>query len=395
MTLYKIQTFNNIAMEGLERFPAQQFVISENQDNPQAIIVRSQDLHEHTFRDQLLAIGRAGAGTNNIPVEKLTEKGIPVFNTPGANANAVKELVVAGMLLACRHICPAWQYVLNLKGNAAEFETQVEKGKKQFAGYELYGRTLGIVGLGAIGVRVANAALGLGMQVIGYDPVISVKQAWQLSSSVQQAHQLDDLLRKSDFISLHVPLNDKTRGMIAAQHFDKMKSEAVLLNFARQGIVDHEALKQALSKKQLSVYVSDFPHPDFLAFPQTINLPHLGASTNESELNCAKMIVDEIKDYLLHGNIVNAVNFPDVEMPWAAGCRLAIVNKNIPNMVGQISTILAKHGYNVSDLINKSKNDMAYTLIDIDGEVNELVTDELLLIDGIIRVRRVGFKGNA
>jgi D-3-phosphoglycerate dehydrogenase / 2-oxoglutarate reductase len=393
MTIYNIQTLNNIAAEGLERLPTDQFSMSNSQADPHAIILRSYTLHEHRFGKNLLAVGRAGAGTNNIPIEQLTAQGIPVFNTPGANANAVKELVLAGMLLACRQICPAWQYVLNLKGDHADFEKQVEEGKKQFAGYELLGRTLGIIGLGAIGVRIANVALALGMRVIGYDPVISVRQAWQLSSSVEQAHHLDDVLKQADFISLHVPLNDQTRGMINLRHFDMMKPEAVLLNFARQGIVDHQSLKNTLEKERLSAYVSDFPHPELLHFPRVISLPHLGASTNESELNCAKMIADEIKDYLLHGNIVNAVNFPDVEMSWSTGSRLAIVNENIPNMVGQISTSIAKHGFNVIDLINKSKGNMAYTLLDIDGDVDESVMMELSCIAGVVRVRRVGFKG--
>lgn len=390
--LFKVQTFDTIAAVGLDRFSPNQFIVSNQQTDPHAIVLRSHDLHNYEFARNLLAVGRAGAGTNNIPVEKLTKQGIVVFNTPGANANAVKELVLAGILLACRHICPAWQYVLNLKGDPTEFELQVEKGKKQFVGVELYGRTLGIIGLGAIGVRVANAALGLGMKVIGFDPVISVKQAWQLSAAVQQAHHLDDLLRQSDYISLHVPLNDKTRGMINQSQFDKMKRGVVLLNFARQGIVDHNALKHALDQQRVATYVSDFPHPDLLNYPQTINLPHLGASTQESELNCATMIVDELKDYLLQGNIVNSINFPEVELPWSEGCRIAITNKNIPNMVGQISTILANHGYNVLDLINKSKNDIAYTLIDVNKDIDANLINQIAAIEGVDKVRRVGMK---
>lgn len=387
MTKFKIQTLNNISGVGLEQLPTERYDTASDLNNPDAILLRSQNLHNENLPDSVLAIGRAGAGVNNIPVKRMTERGIPVFNTPGANANGVKELVLASLILASRHVCQAWDYVRQLDESDEALEKKIEAGKKQFAGNEIYGKTLGVIGLGAIGVRVANSAIGLGMRVIGYDPVITVKQAWQLQAGVQQAQTLDQLLSQSDFVTVHVPLNDKTRGMIDHSRMDVIKRGAVLLNFSREGIIDMDALLQSLDNKKIRGYVNDFPNNALRNYPQVISLPHLGASTQESQDNCAVMVADQIRDYLELGTLRNAVNFPEVDMPWGAGFRLCIVNQNIPNMVGQISTLLAEHCFNVLDLINKSKDDIAYTLIDVDRLVENSVIEQLKKITGVIHVR--------
>jgi D-3-phosphoglycerate dehydrogenase len=336
----------------------------------------------------LLAVGRAGAGVNNIPVAALSARGIPVFNTPGANANAVKELVIAGLLLAARNICQAWAYTRALEGDAQTVEHAVEAGKKQFAGFELPGRTLGVVGLGAIGRQVANAALALGMKVVGYDPGITVEGAWLLSAQVQRAASVEAVFAQADFITFHVPLNDHTRGLANADTLRLARPGLTVLNFARAGIVDTDAVAAALETGQVHFYVSDFPKPGLLNHPRVIALPHLGASTAEAEENCAVMVADQVRDYIENGNITNAVNFPWVVMPRAEGAvRLAVVNANVPNMVGQITTALAEAGLNIIDMINKSRGELAYTLVDVDRPLPAQLLAKIRAIAGVLAVR--------
>lgn len=384
---FQIQTLNNISAKGLKQLPRENYDIAAELTHPDAIILRSHKIHDLEFPETLKAVGRAGAGVNNIPIDKLTELGIPVFNTPGANANAVKELVIGAMLLASRNICQAWNYVQNLTESDAQLNTAVEQGKKQFVGFELTGKTLGVIGLGAIGVRIANAGLALGMNVIGYDPVITVKQAWELERGVKQAKTLDQLLSNSDFVTLHVPLNSETKNMVDSHRLATMRDGAVLINFARGGIVDEAAVLECLQQEKLNTYVTDFPNNALKNHPKVISLPHLGASTKQSEENCATMIAQQIRDFLENGNINHSVNFPEINMPWNEGFRVAIVNKNIPNMVGQISTTLAKHDLNVIDLINKSRDNVAYTLVDVNTELNGSILDEIRAIEGVISVR--------
>ena len=386
--MYKIQTLNNISVKGLERLPRERYEIASELTHPDAVLVRSYKMHDMDIPDSVLAIGRAGAGVNNIPVDKMSDRGVPVFNAPGANANAVKELVLAAMLLSARNICPAWAFARNLEGDDAEIGKQVESGKKQFVGFELPGRTLGVIGLGAIGVQVANSAMALGMNVIGYDPQITVHRAWQLSSSVQQAQSVDEVLAHSDFVSLHVPFNDHTRNLVNADRIGLMKEGGVILNFARAGIVDDEAVVQALDDGKLWAYACDFPTNLLKNHPRVIALPHLGASTREAEENCAVMVADQVRDYLENGNVRNSVNFPEVIMPRGEkGDRLAVVNANVPNMLGQISTALADAGLNIDDMYNKSKADLAYTLVDVEGKIPAEVADQMRSIQGVLAVR--------
>lgn len=385
--MFKIQTLNNISDLGLDRLPREKYEIASEIAHPDAILLRSFKMHDMQIPASLLAVGRAGAGVNNIPVEKLSARGIPVFNAPGANANAVKELVIAGMLLACRNICQGWDFARRLEGDDATLNKLVEEGKKDFVGFELPGRTLGVIGLGAIGREVANAALALGMKVIGFDPGITVHGAWQLSSSVQQAINVDDLVAKSDFISLHVPLNDVTRHLINAQRLKLVKKGVVVLNFAREGIIDDNALSDALNGGKVYAYVCDFPGNLFKNNPRVIALPHLGASTGEAEDNCAVMVAEQVRDFLENGNIHNSVNFPEAMMPRTEGQRIAIANANVPNMVGQISTAMAKAGINIIDLLNKSRGDYAYTLADVEGKIPDKVVQEIAKIDGVLSVR--------
>ena len=385
--MFKILTLNNISVTGLERLPRDQYEIASEIQHPDAILLRSFKMHDMEIPATLKAVGRAGAGVNNIPVDKLSQLGIPVFNAPGANANAVKELVVAGMLLASRNICQAWDYTNKLAGDDAELNKQVEAGKKKYAGFELPGRTLGVVGLGAIGIRVANVALSLGMKVIGYDPQITVKGAWQLAADVKQAHSVDDLVSHCDFITFHVPLVEGTRNMLNAERIKLMKQGAVVLNFARDGIVDDQAVCHALETGKLYAYVTDFPSNSLKGHERVIALPHLGASTGEAEDNCAVMVAEQVRDFLENGNIINSVNFPEVVMARTEGTRLAIANSNVPNMVGQISTAVAEAGLNIIDLLNRSKGDVAYTLADIEGEIPQSVIDRIKAIDGVLSVR--------
>ncbi|HUQ10009.1 MAG TPA: phosphoglycerate dehydrogenase [Steroidobacteraceae bacterium] len=385
---FKIQTLNNISIKGLERLPRDRFEVASEINNPDAVLVRSADMHKIQIPESVRAIGRAGAGTNNIPVEALSKKGIPVFNAPGANANAVKELVLAGMFLAARNITQAWAFARAQQGDDHAIDVAVEKGKKNFVGFEMPGRTLGVIGLGAIGVEVANTALALGMKVLGYDPQITVQRAWQLSSNVEQALSLDDLFVRSDVISVHVPLTPETRGLVNEARLKLMKKDGVILNFARAPIVDEKAIVSALDAGRLQGYVCDFPSNATKDHPKIVTLPHLGASTNEAEDNCAVMVADTVKDYLENGNIKNSVNFPEVSLPRAPKTsRICIANSNVPNMVGQISTILAAASLNISELLNKSRGEYAYTVIDTDGAVDGTVLDKIRAITGVLAAR--------
>lgn len=385
--MFKIQTLNTIASVGLNQFPRELYEVASDIQQPDAILVRSHNMHDMPIPDSVKVIGRAGAGLNNVPIDAMTQRGIPVFNTPGANANAVRELVIAGMFLASRNICKAWHYVSHLKIEESELHHEIEKNKKQFVGFELSQKTLGIIGLGSIGVKVANAALHLGMDVIGYDPDITVRRAWELSSNVRQAHGIDDLLMESDFVSFHVPLTDDTKHMINRSRLHLMKTGVVLLNFARDGIIDESALVQALNENKVFSYVTDFPSFMLKDHPSVISLPHIGASTREAEENCATMIANQIRNYLENGSITNSVNFPALELSQNANTRLAIVNANVPNMVAQISSKLASAGHNILSLLNKSKDGIAYTIIDLQNKVNDKVLDQITSIEGILQVR--------
>jgi D-3-phosphoglycerate dehydrogenase len=356
-------------------------------ENPDAILVRSHDMHAMEIGAPVKAIGRAGAGVNNIPVEKMSRRGLPVFNAPGANANAVKELVIAGMLIASRNLVPALTFVHGLKGDDKTLHQLVEDGKKQFAGSELPRHTLGVIGLGRIGSLVADAAIKLGMSVLGCDPEITVDAAWSLPSQVKRAQSIEEVLKASDFVSVHVPLSKDTRNMINAGRIKLMKHGAILLNFAREGIVDNDAVVDALEAKRLRCYVCDFPARTLVGRPEVITLPHLGASTREAEDNCAVMVVDQVRDFLENGNIQNAVNFPDVVMAREAPYRVGIANANVPNMVGQISTAMAKAGLNIHNMINKSKGEMAYTLVDVDTKVPARLIEQIGGIGGVLAVR--------
>lgn len=385
--MYKILTLNNISLKGLERLPRDHYEIASEIQHPDAVLLRSYKMHGMELPPSLKAVGRAGAGVNNIPVPDLTRLGVPVFNAPGANANAVKELVVAGMLLAARNLCQAWDYARQLEGDDEAIHKQAEAGKKQFVGFELPGRTLGVVGLGAIGVKVANVARRLGMRVIGYDPDITVQSAWKLASDVQQASSMDDLLANVDFVTFHVPLNDATRHMINADRLKRMKKDAVILNFARDGIVDDEAVCNAIDQGRIHGYVCDFTNNLLKDHKGVITLPHLGASTREAEDNCAIMVAEQVRDFLENGNIHNSVNFPEIEMPRSEGYRIAIANSNVPNMVGQISTVMANANLNLVDLLNKSRGEVAYTLADVDQEIPPEVVEGIKDIDGVLNVR--------
>lgn len=388
--MLKIQTLNNISAVGLERLPRDRYEVATDLKEPDAILVRSADMHKLEIPKSVKAIGRAGAGVNNIPVAKMSERGIPVFNAPGANANAVKELVLSGMLIAARNLMGAWDFARNLEGTDEELHKKVEAGKKNFVGFELPGRTLGVVGLGAIGVKVANAALDLGMRVLGYDPSITVPNAWRLHSGVEQAQSVDDLLSRADFVSLHVPLNDHTRGMINTERLKLMKKGMVLLNFSRDGIVDEAAIHAALESGKLHAYVCDFPTNTLKNHPRVVALPHLGASTSEAEDNCAVMVAEQVRDYLENGNVRNSVNFPEAIMPRVDGVsRLVIVNANVPNMVGQISTMLAGFNLNIADLLNKSRGELAYTLVDVDSPVPAEALPRIADIKGVLSVRKI------
>ena len=390
---YNILILNAISQNGLKRLPAERYSVGKDVAKPDAIMVRSADMHSLEIAKSVQAIGRAGAGTNNIPVKAMSARGVPVFNAPGANANAVKELVVAGMLLAARNIGGAMKFVAALDPADPAMVKKVEDGKKTFAGFELAGHTLGVIGLGKIGCLVADVAIKLGMDVLGYDPEITIDAAWSLPSQVKKANSVAEVLRTADFVSIHVPLVDATRKMINAEILANVKQGAVLLNFSREGVVDEAAVLAALDAKQLACYVCDFPSPHVNNHPRVIALPHLGASTGEAEENCAVMVADQLREYLEHGNVQNAVNFPNMVMPRESKFRVAVANSNVPNMLGQISTAMAKAGLNIHNMMNKSKGDVAYTLVDVESKVPNEVIDSIAAIEGVLAVRYLPLEG--
>ncbi len=389
MKKYHILVLNQIASIGLSRLPADYYDIAKTIAHPDAILLRSHDMNAMEVPASVKVIGRAGAGTNNIPVDKMSARGVPVFNAPGANANAVKELVLAGLLIAARNLAPAIRYVEALDKLAPDLDAKVEDGKKQFAGGELPGKTLGIIGLGAIGSLVADTAIKLGMKVIGFDPHITVDAAWRLPSNVRKADSVEDVLKQSDFVSLHIPLIDATRGLINNTRLTLMKPEASLLNFSRDGIVNEDAVLAALTQKKLRYYICDFPAAKSIGHPGVVALPHLGASTAEAEDNCAIMVVDQVREFLEHGSVVNAVNFPNVEMARESPYRVAIANANVPNMLGQISTAMANAKLNIHNMINKSRGEMAYTLVDVDSPAGADAIKAIAKINGVLSVRAI------
>ncbi len=389
MTKYGILTLNQISSHGLHRLPAARYTVAKSVDHPDAILVRSHDMRAMAIPSSVKAIGRAGAGTNNIPVAEMSKRGVPVFNAPGANANAVKELVFTALLLAARNVIPALSYVEGLRADASDLEARVEEGKKQFAGIELPHRTLGIVGLGAVGGLVADTAIKLGMKVVGFDPEITVDAAWRLPSSVRKANSIEECLRASEFVTLHVPLVPVTRHLIDARRLAAMKAGAVLLNFARDAVVDEEAVIDALAAHRLKYYLCDFPTARLVGKPGVVALPHLGASTEEAEENCAVMVVDQVREYLEHGTIANAVNFPAIEMTRESPYRVAIANANVPNMLGQISTAMANAGLNIHNMLNKSRGETAFTLVDVDSPINPPVIAAIAAIEGVLSVRSI------
>ena len=385
--MFRILTLNNISPVGLAHLPADQYLVSGQDDAPDGILLRSYKMHDMEIPASLRAVGRAGAGVNNIPVEKLSRLGVPVFNAPGANANAVKELVLAGMLMACRGLCSAWDYTRRLDGDDAELAKAVETGKKQFAGFELPGRTLGVIGLGAIGRSVANICLQLGMKVVGFDPKLTVEGAWQLSSDVERAGSVEEVLSKSDFITFHVPLTSDTRAMINRSNIQDLKRGATILNFARDGIVEDETVCAAIAAGTIHAYVTDFPNNITNQCRGVITLPHLGASTREAEDNCAVMVAEQLRGFLENGNIKNSVNFPEVIMPRGSPHRLVVANANVPNMLGQISTAMADADLNIHDMINQSRGELAYTVVDTDSPIPESVAERISAIDGVMMAR--------
>jgi D-3-phosphoglycerate dehydrogenase / 2-oxoglutarate reductase len=385
--IYRILLVNEISPIGLSRLPEGRYVVGREVDEPDAVLVRSADIHRMVIPPSVLAVGRAGVGVNNIPVEEMSRRGVPVFNAPGANANAVKELVLTGILLAARRILPAWEFVRGLDGDAERIRETVEAEKARFVGFELPGRTLGVVGLGAVGVEVANVALALGMRVIGFDPAITVTRAWQLSSGVQQAAGLETLFADADIVTLHVPLTEETKGMVGEKLLRWIRRGGVLLNFAREDVVEHGAVRAALDDGTLAAYVTDFPISGLKDHPGVIALPHLGASTAEAEENSAAMVVESVRAYLEEGTVRHAVNFPDAALPMGDGDRLAIVNANVPGMVGLISTALAEAGVNIAEMVNASRGDLAYTLIDVDGVVPRETFDAIRGLNGVLRAR--------
>lgn len=386
--MYNVLTLNNISAKGLDQLPRDRFEVSSDTQRPDAVLLRSAKLHDWDIPPTLKAVGRAGAGVNNIPVPAMSERGIPVFNAPGANANAVKELVLAGMFLAARNVCQAWEFSRSLDGDDAAMNAAAEAGKKQFTGFELPGRTLGVIGLGAIGVNVANAAVGLGMKVVGFDPQITVRSAWNLESGVRRAHSVDEVIAASDVVTLHVPETEDTRGLINAARLAIGPANKVLLNFARAGIVDADAVARALDQSRLSMYVCDFPAEQFAGRSDVIALPHIGASTHEAQENCAVMAAEQVRDFLETGNITNSVNFPELQLPRnGSGDRITVANANVPNMLGKISSALAEANLNIADMYNKSRGELAYSVVDIDGSVPAAVVQRLRDTEGVLAVR--------
>jgi len=387
VSTFKVRTLNSIAVAGLDRLPRDRYEVASELAQPDAVLLRSYKMHDMPLPSSLLAVGRAGAGTNNIPVAKLSKLGVPVFNTPGANANAVKELVIAGLLMAARNVPQALDFVRTLKGTGEELDKAVESGKKAFVGFELPKRTLGVVGLGAIGVEVANAALRLGMNVLGYDPAITVQHAWALSSGVQKAVNLDDLFARADVVTVHVPLTKSTDKLVNAGRLESMRRGGVILNFSRDAIVDSDAVIAALNAGKLRSYVTDFPTRALLDNPKVICLPHLGASTVEAEENCAVMVVDNVREFLENGNVTRSVNFPETVLQRTRPNRVAIPHKNVPNMVAQILTCLAAQNINIADMLNHSRDELSYTLVDLDTQPTEATLERIRGIDGILSAR--------
>jgi D-3-phosphoglycerate dehydrogenase len=384
---FKVLVLNQISENGLKRLPPERFAAGKDIADPDAVLVRSADMHSMTIPASVKAVGRAGAGTNNIPVKVMSARGVPVFNAPGANANAVKELVLAGMLIAARNLAPAQRFVEQLDARAPDLDKAVEDGKKNFAGFELAGQTLGIIGLGKIGCLVADSAIKLGMNVLGHDPEITVDAAWSLPSQVKRAASVTEVLKSAHFITLHVPLVDATRDLVNDKNVGLTQRGAVLLNFSREGVVNDAAVLGALDSGQLGWYVCDFPSGGIMKHSRVVALPHLGASTREAEENCAIMVADQLRDFLENGNVANAVNFPNVSMERESKYRVAIANANVPNMLGQISTAMAQAGLNIHNMVNKSRGDMAYTLVDVDSPVGDGVMGVLKGIEGVLAVR--------
>jgi D-3-phosphoglycerate dehydrogenase len=385
---YRIGVYNAISAKGLERFPAAHYIVGKAISSPDALLVRSHNLEMSELAASVKAVGRAGTGVNNIPVTSLSQRGVPVFNAPGANANAVKELVFAALLAASRNIVPAVAYVNSLEPGP-DFDKRIEDGKKQFAGFELPGRTLGVIGLGAIGGLVADTAIKLGMKVLGYDPDITVDNAWRLPSAVKRAASIDEVIKHSDFVTLHLPLTDRTRHLIDGKRLAHAPGRLVLVNFSRDAVVDEAAVVKALAEKHLRKYITDFPTPALQGNPNVLAFPHLGASTEEAEENCALMVVDQLREFLEEGTISNSVNFPSVEMARESPHRIAIANANVPNMVGQISTTMAQAGLNIHNMVNKSKGEMAYTLLDLDSAAAPEVILRVAHIPGVLSIRTV------
>jgi D-3-phosphoglycerate dehydrogenase len=386
--MFKIQTLNKISPNGLDHFQRETYEVASEILNPDAVVVRSFKMHEMELDTNLKAIARAGAGTNNIPIDKCSEKGIIVFNTPGANANAVKEIVLASLFLASRDIAGGVSWSQSIKDEGENVPALVEKNKSNFGGCEIKGKTLGVVGLGAIGAMVANSAIELGMNVVGYDPYLSVDAAWELSSKVKKATGLETLLSQVDYLTIHVPLLESTKGLLNSEKFAMMKDGIKIINFSRGGLVDDEDMIKAIAEGKVSTYVTDFPEAKLLGVQGIIPIPHLGASTAESEENCAVMAVEQVKEYLENGNIKNSVNFPNAILPRnGADNRIIIANKNVPNMIGEITSVLAENSLNIQDMLNKSRNDLAYNIIDVDGDVTDTVVEKLHSIDGVITVR--------
>jgi D-3-phosphoglycerate dehydrogenase len=383
----EVLVLNRVAQAGLQRFPAERYALVTESASPDVVLVRSQDLHGAALGERLAAVGRAGAGTNNIPVAKLSARGVPVFNTPGGNANAVKELVIASLLIAARNLAPALDFVRGLDKAAPDLERRIEDGKKAFAGAELPGQTLGVIGLGKIGSLVADAAIRLGMQVIGHDPDITVEGAWSLPSQVRRAASVDELLRASRFVTLHVPLVERTRHLVNAKNIALLREGAILLNFSREGVVEEAAVLAALGARRLRCYVTDFPTAALIGVPGVVALPHLGASTQEAEENSAVMVVDQVREYLEHGNLRNAVNFPEAVMARESPFRLSIANANVPDMLARISHAMGERGINIHNMLNKSRGDVAYTLVDVDSPVPDAALAALRAIDGVLAVR--------
>ena len=388
--MFRVLTINNIAVEGLRRLPRNRYEVASEISRPDAILLRSYEMHDMEIPASVVAIGRAGAGTNNIPIAAMSARGIPVFNAPGANANAVKELAIAGMLIGARNLMRASEYAAALTETGEALTAAIEAGKRQFVGFELPGKTLAVVGLGAIGVEVANTALSLGMKVVGFDPAITVRNAWQLSAGVDHTETMDQLFRHADFVSLHVPLIDATRKLVNADRLALLNDGAVLVNFARGGIVDNRAAIAALDSGKLHAYVTDFPTQELIAHPKVVTLPHLGASTTEAEENCAIMVAENVRDYLENGNVRFSVNFPEAQLPRLDAWRITLANANVPNMVGQVSTCIANAGLNIEDLLNKSIGELAYTIIDVNREPAQEMLDEIAAIEGILTLRNLG-----